>query len=163
MKLMMSLLGLGLALSLVSSSAADEKKEKGKGKKAPAASARFLKKIELSDTQKDQVKAIDKEFAGKFASQREERARILTPEQLKAEKEATEKNKTDGTKGPEARKAVEAALNLSDEQKTKLKAWQKSGTELNTQLLEALKKVLTAEQREELPKLNAPKGKKKAA
>ena len=43
----------------------------------------------------------------------------------------------------------------------KMKAWTKTQTEFNGHVIEALKKVLTPEQQEKLPKSRGEKGKKK--
>jgi Spy/CpxP family protein refolding chaperone len=96
-----------------------------------------------------------------FAALKKARADILTADQKKAEKEANAANKAAGTTGAEAKKAVETALNLTDEQKTKLKEWRKSETEFNAKVIEALKKVLTPEQQTKLPKTGTSKTKSK--
>lgn len=159
----MSLLCFGLALTLASVSVADEAKQngKGKGKKAPSATQRFVGKIELTDAQKEQVAAIDKEFAEQFAALGKARTEILTADQIKAEKEATAANKSAEKSGPEARKAVEEALKLTDDQKAKMKEWQKSQTAFSGKIVAALKKILTPEQQEKLPKTAS--GEKKGA
>ena len=97
------------------------------------------------------------EFAEAFAALRKARADILTTEQKKAEKEANLANKAASKTGAEAKKAIETALNLTDEQKTKLKEWKKSETEFNAKVVEALKKVLTPEQQAKLPKTSTAK------
>lgn len=168
MKFMMPFLCLGLVLSLAASSAADEVKEKskGKGKKAPSATQRFVGKLELTDEQKEKVAAIDKEFAEQLVALNKTKTGILTPEQIQAEKDANAANKAGGKKGAEAKKAIEDALKLTDEQKTKMKEWQKSQTEFSVKVVEALKGVLTPEQMEKLPKVGGdgskPKKKKDA-
>ena len=97
------------------------------------------------------------EFAEAFAALKKARADILTTEQKKAEKEANVANKAASKTGAEAKKAIETALNLTDEQKTKLKEWKKSETEFNAKVVEALKKVLTPEQQAKLPKSSTAK------
>ena len=121
----------------------------------------MLGKIEIADDQKVKIAAIDQQFAEEFAALNKVRADILTTEQKKAEKEANAANKAGSKTGSEAKKAVDAALNLTDEQKAKMKEWQKSQTEFNGKVIEALKKVLTPEQQEKLPKSGETKGKKK--
>ena len=165
MQLLKSLVCLGMMVTLVSGVNADEekgKKKKGE-KKTHSATERLVGKMDLTDAQKEQVAAIDKEFAEKLAELTMAGKDILTADQQKAEKAAHEANKAAGTKGPEARKAIEEALKLTDEQKTKMKEHQKSQHEFNTKVVEVLKKVLTPEQQDQLPKKDGDKekGKKK--
>jgi Spy/CpxP family protein refolding chaperone len=153
-----------LALAVTVSVSADEAKGKKKEKKAPSPSARFVEKLELTDTQKEHAAAVDKEFAPKLAELNKTRMEILTDEQKQAEKDTQKANKEAGKKGPEARKAVEEALNLTDDQKTKMKEVTKKQNEVNTELVAALKKFLTPEQQEKLPKVGGDQkkgGKKK--
>ena len=117
--------------------------------------------MDLTDAQKEQIAAIDKEFAEKLKELTMARTAILTADQLAAEKEASKANKAAGKTGPEARTAVHEALKLTDEQKVKMKEHQKAQTEFNGKVVEALKKVLTPEQQELLPKARGEKGKKK--
>lgn len=158
---------LMLVLTVAASVSADEAKgKKGKEKKAPSPTQRFTEKLTLTDAQKEQVAAVDKEFAPKLAEINKARMAILTPEQQQAEKDARKAAKEAGTKGAEAKKAMDAALKLTDEQSTKMKDIQKQTTELNGKIVEALKKFLTAEQQSQLPKVGGDgkkKGKKKDA
>lgn len=177
----MPLFILGLAFSIASQAIADEKttksgakskpeekakpeeKEKPKSTRGPKATQRVLGKIEIADDQKEKIAAIDQQFAEELAALNKARADILTTEQKKAEKEANAANKAENKTGSEAKKAVDAALNLTDEQKAKMKEWQKSQTAFNGKVVEALKKVLTPEQQEKLPKSGDSKTKKKKA
>lgn len=151
-----------LAGSVLSTVSADEKKERKKGdRKQPTPTQRFVADLELTDAQKEQIAAIDKEFAEKFREVTKARMDILTSEQQKAERDAAKSAKSAGKKGPEARKAVEEALKLTDEQKTKLKDAEKAQQELNAKIVTALRKVLTPEQQEKLPKIDSREGKGK--
>ena len=96
-----------LAVAVAVSVSADESKGKKKEKKAPSPSQRFVEKLELTDAQKEQVAAVDKEFAPKLAEINKTRMEMLTDEQKQAEKAAQKANKEAGKKGPEARKAIE--------------------------------------------------------
>jgi len=174
-----SLVCCGLALSVASIGIADdakpksdtkpkpEEKAKSEGKakpkstRGPKATQRVLGKIEITDDQKEKIAAIDQQFAEELAALTKARADILTTEQKKAEKEANAANKAGNKTGSEAKKAIDTALNLTDEQKAKMKEWQKSQTEFNGKVVEALKKVLTPEQQEKLPKSAESKAKKK--
>jgi len=161
-----NLVCLALVASMAANSFADETEKKGKGKKGerrkPTATQRFVGKMELTEEQKTQVAAIDKQFAEKFTAQQKAMASILTEEQKKAQQTAQKAAKEAKQKPAEARKAVEAALNLTDEQKAKRKVQLEAQKKLNTEIVTALKKVLTAEQQEKLPKERPAKGAKGA-
>ncbi|MDA1162261.1 MAG: hypothetical protein O3B13_04080 [Planctomycetota bacterium] len=166
MKTFKTMLMLMLALVLATGAVAEDAKKGEKGKpaaakkgearkgaerKAPTATSRFLGKIELSAEQKEKVAAIDKEFAEKFAEFRKAQDSILTKEQVDARAAAMKKARE--SKDPEARKAVQSAVKLSDEQKAKMAELGKSQKEVNDKILAALKQVLTEEQQKELPQL----------
>ncbi len=165
MTILKRILCLGLMVSLTTSVMADETKEKKKNgeKKTPSATQRLIGKMELTAAQKEQTAAIDKEFADKLKELNAARNSILTAEQLKAEKEVNKANQEAGKKGKEAKAAIDEALKLTDEQKTKLNEHSKLQTEFNGKVIEALRKVLTPEQQEKLPKQRGEKGKNKKA
>lgn len=162
MKTFRNLVCLTLMAAVACSAVADEKEKKGKGKgKKPTATQRFVAKMELTDEQKTLVAAIDKQFAEKFDAGRKTMDEILTDDQKKAQRAAQKAAKEAGTNPQDARKEVEAALNLTDEQKAERKTAQADQKKLDVEVVAALKKVLTAEQQEKLPKQGAEKGKRK--
>ncbi len=149
---------LMLILAVAVSVSADETKgKKKKEKKAPSPTARFVENLELTDAQKEQAAAIDKEFAPKMAEIEKSRQALLTDEQKTAEKGARKAAKDAGKTPAESRKAVDEALKLTDEQKTKMKDIQKQNAEVSGKIVEALKKFLTPEQIEKLPKVGGGK------
>lgn len=162
MQFLKNVLCFGLMLTICSSIQADEKKQK-KEKKAPSATQRLLNGIELTDAQKEQVAAIDKEFAEELRKLNETRGAILTAEQKTAERDAQKAAKAAGKTPAETKAAVDAALKLTDEQKTKMQEFQKTQQAFNAKVIENLRKILTPEQQEKLPKQRAKggKGKKK--
>lgn len=164
MKTFRNLVCLTLMAAMACTAVADEKEKKGKGKKGerskPSATQRFVGKLELTDEQKTQVAAIDKQFAEKFTANRKAISDILTDEQKKAQQTAIKAAKEAGKKQGEARKEVEAAVNMTDEQKAKRKTVQAEQKKLDAEVIAALKKVLTEEQQEKLPKPR-PERKKK--
>lgn len=133
-------------------------------RKAPSVTARLVGKLDLSAEQKEKVAAIDKEFAAKAAEVRKAQSAVLTKEQIETRNAVMKKARESKDKSPEARKAVQKSLkdavNLSDEQKAKMVAVQKSQRELNGAVLAALKKVLTEEQIKNLPGAGRGKGKR---
>lgn len=156
---------MSLIAAVACSAVADETEKKGKGKKGgrkkPTATQRFVGKLELSDEQKTQVAAIDKQFAEKFTANQKALTEILTADQKKTQQAAQKAAKEAGKKPGEARKEIEAALELTDEQKAKRKTVQADQKKLDTEVIAALKKVLTEEQQEKLPKTRPATGKKK--
>ena len=184
MNALKTMIMLALTLALATGAVAEDAKKPEKGKaaaakkgeakkgaerKAPGVTARFVAKLDLSAEQKEQVAAIDKEFAAKVEEIRKAEESVLTKEQIEARAAAMKKARE--TKDPEARKSIQGAITLSDEQKTKMAAVNKSRKELNDKVLAALKKVLTEEQQKSLPtagrgqdgKGKRPEGAKKPA
>ena len=171
MKTVKTLICLTLVAVLATSAIADDNQKKGKGKKrarkSPTATQRLVAKIELTDEQKTQIGAINKQFSERFTALRTEMASLLTPEQKKAQRAANKAAKEAGQKPREARKAVDAALNLTEEQQSQRKEFRGKQQQLNVEIITALKGVLTAEQQELLPKQRkqrdgkGKKGKKK--
>ncbi|MEQ9409374.1 MAG: hypothetical protein RIK87_16680 [Fuerstiella sp.] len=155
MKTFRNLVCLTLIAVISGVGVADEKQKKGKGKRGartPSVTQRLVAKIELSDEQKEQVAAIDKQFAARAKELAGKRRDILTADQRKAQVAAQKAAKEAGQKGAEARKAVDAALNLTEAQKAQQKELNKAQQALNAEVVVALKKVLTAEQQAQLPK-----------
>ncbi|MCP4787663.1 MAG: hypothetical protein GY903_20415 [Fuerstiella sp.] len=172
MKLFRNLVCLTLIAVVAGSVVADEKEKKGKRKgnaKAPTATQRFVKDLELTADQKEKVAAIDKQFAAKFKDLAARKKAILTADQLKAQRDAQKAAREAGKTGTDARKAVAGVVKLTDEQAAKTKEVQKAQQALTVAIVASLKKVLTAEQQEKLPKARggakgkgrAGKGKKK--
>ena len=154
---------------IASSAVADEKKKKGDRRKksnTPSATQRFVKDLELTADQKEKIAAIEKQFAEKLKELAAKRKSILTDEQRAAQRDALKAAKDAGKTGADSRKVVTEALKLTDEQNTAMKAHAKVQQGLNGEIIAALKKVLTAEQQEKLPKARGAanrkrKGKKK--
>lgn len=155
---------MSLIAVLATTAVADEKKDKGKkkGGQKPAPTQQFLNKVELTAEQKEKVAAIDKQFAERFQAINKAMADILTTEQKAAQKTAQKAAKDAGKKAGEAKKDVEAALKLTDDQKTKMAEQRKLQTALNKEIVAALRGVLTEEQQAQLPKeRKSPEGGKK--
>lgn len=171
MKMFRNLVCLTLMVLIAGNTLADETEKKGKGRKRaarkPTPTQRFVAKLELTDEQKVQVAGIDKQFGERFGKLQKEMNDLLTDDQKKAQREAQKAVRADGTKGADARKAVEAALNLTEEQKAKRKVQMKAQQTLNGEIIAALKLVLTEDQQANLPKGQragkGEKGKKKKA
>jgi len=143
---------------------ADEKEKTAKGKrgrKEPTATQRFVGKLDLTEEQKVKVAEIDKQFATRTKDLARKKKELLTDEQMKAQRAAAKTAREAGKKGAEARKAVMAAVTLTDEQKTKQKELQGLQKKLSAEVVAELKKVLTEEQEAKLPGQKRGKGKAK--
>ena len=160
-----TLLVLVIALLLASPLSAAEKKRKGeRGKKKPRKLpvAVFVpKSIELTDDQKAKVDEINKEYGPKLVEFQKKMATILTPEQRKARGEAFKAAREAGKKGEEMRKAVQAALKLSDDQKKKLAELQKEQKPIRDEARKKFIALLTPEQKAKLPGKGKGRGKGK--
>lgn len=154
-----------------------DEKPADKGKSAePAASAKPKKKspveqqinrhfqvpaaITLSDEQKTKWEDVKKEFRPKVEELAVKREAIFTKEQKKARREANKTAQAEGKKGKALQAAVTEALNLSEEQKKQVAEVDGQLKELAGKIRESLEGLLTAEQKESLPK---PKKNKKVS
>ncbi len=155
---------LALAVLIASSATAEEKKKKkgNKGKKAPSA-VKVPKGIELTAAQTEQVAALNKEYGPKLAEINKKYAAIVSPEQRKARQEAAKAAKAAGKKGKEARAEVDAALNLTADQKSQLKEVQAARQALSKEVQGKFVDLLTPEQKEKIKKPAKGKKKKKDA
>lgn len=151
-----TLLTLALAVVVASPLLAGEGKRGKKAAKQQDPAAGILKSLEKAELTPEQVAKI-KELATAAAPKikaAEDKA-PLTPEQKKARQEAQAKAKADGKTGKEAQAAVDAAVNLTDEQK----AAQKEANELRAALRKEAVALLTADQK---AKAGIKEGKKRA-
>ena len=153
------LLCAALVAGLSLGAGADEKQKQKGAKKAPAPTQRFLNGIELTADQKEKVAALDKELAGEAQKIAKMRGEILTETQKSAERDAQKAAKSAGKTPADTKKAVDEALKLTYDQKEKMKAVQQAQQAFTAKALEGLKKILTPEQAEKLPKPAGGKGK----
>jgi len=156
---MKGLLVLTLAVLIATPALAADKKKKGR--KAPIA-VKVPKGIELTADQKKEVAAINKEFGPKLAEVQKKIRSVITPEQRKARSAASKKAKADGLKGKAARAEVQAALNLTDDQKTEMKDLNKERQGVLKAARAKFVELLTDEQKAKLPKKKGKKKKKEA-
>jgi len=128
--------------------AQNEGKKKKGGADPTAAMAKKLESVELTAEQKTKLEAINKEHGPKLKDAQAKVDKVLTPEQIKARREAQQANKAAGKKGKEATDALNAALKLTAEQQ---KAWedaQKGLRDAQTAYNTAVARILTAKQKE---------------
>lgn len=133
--------------------AADHKAEK---KTPPCPAAQRIEKwtqgMTITDEQKAKFEPLCKEFGPKMMDVMKRSLDVLTPEQKKAQPEAFKAAKDAGKKGKELGEAVNAALKLTDEQKTQRAALNKEMSGLEKELRTKVMDVLTPEQQEQLKK-----------
>ena len=135
-----------LVLAIVSvilanfANAQEEKKKKGRGRGADSDPFNLPRSITLSEEQKKKLDDLKKELEPKLQAALKKSQ--LTDEQRTAQREARQKARDDGKRGREAQEAVEAALNLTAEQK-------EGRAELN-KIREAVQGLLTDDQKAQL-------------
>jgi Spy/CpxP family protein refolding chaperone len=128
-----------------------EKKKGGKkkGRRVPTA-VQVPKTIDLTAEQKTTLAAINKEYGPKFLEALKQRDGILTADQKKARAAAFKANREAKRQGKEAREAVSAAIDLTDEQKQAYKKAQKAVAAIRKEARGKFLAVLTPEQRKKL-------------
>jgi Spy/CpxP family protein refolding chaperone len=124
------------------------KKKKGAAADPTAAMAKKLESVELTADQKTKLEAINKEHGPKLKDAQAKVDKILTPEQIKARREAQQAAKAAGKKGKEAQDSVNEALKLTAEQKKAMEDAQKGLREAQMAYNTAVAGILTAEQKE---------------
>jgi Spy/CpxP family protein refolding chaperone len=147
-----------VAVSLVAATVSAQDSEGHKGHRggmrsdSPIDRILALADLKLTDDQVTKLKAIKTEYAPKFQELATARDGILTDDQKKARAEAMKEAKAAGKKGRELFEAVQAAVKLTDEQKTKMKEVGKEAAALGKEVLGKAKEVLTADQQDILKK-----------
>lgn len=142
---------LAVAAPLMAAEKARRKGEKRERKAREAASIvpkEMLSGIELTAEQKATLEALNKELGPKLNEVRAQMQGVFTEEQKQARAEAEKAAKEAGKQGPELREAVEAAIQLTDEQKAKMAEVRKKMTEVQKQIREKVMALLTPEQQE---------------
>ncbi len=126
----------------------------------PAPGPSFFKNLNLTPEQETKLADLRKEFDPKFKAAREKMESVLTDEQKKARGEAMKTARDAGKKGKDVWDAAEAAMKLSDEQKTKLSDARKEMGDLYKEFDKKFRAFLTPEQQD---KLRPPRGGKEGA
>jgi hypothetical protein len=157
-------LALVLALAITSPVLAADKCCPAKKKAPPCPATQRIDKITagltLTDAQKKSLTALKKEYGPKLTAAIKQ-CDVTTPEQKKAAAEARKEAKAAGKKGKEVQQAVDAAVKLTAEQKTKMADTHKKVGCLDKELKQKVLALLTPEQKDQLKK--AAKAKKACA
>jgi Spy/CpxP family protein refolding chaperone len=156
-----TVLTLTLALLITSPLWAADAKKKAEKKAPPNPAAERIKRmtegLTLTDEQKAKLDATAKECCPMFIETWKKSAAVLTDEQKKARSAAEKEAKAAGKKGKEFHAAVDAAINLSDDQKAKLADVRKEMGSLEKQLNQKVMAVLTDDQKAQLKALHKSK------
>ncbi len=162
MRFVTCVLAVAVAFGLASDLSAAQKTKKGKGD-ATAAVLRVPAGIELTTEQQAKVDAIKAGMADAVKAAAKKKSDAVPAEVLKAVAEAGKAAREAGKKGKELQAAMDAPLaDLSAEQKTAYDEAMKEIKGLQDAFVAKLsEEVLTAEQKEKLPKAAPKKGKKK--
>jgi Spy/CpxP family protein refolding chaperone len=121
----------------------------------------YVKDLNLTDEQKAKIADIRKGYEPKFKEGMERIGSIPTAEQKKAGNEAVKAARAAGKRGRAVWEAGQAAMKLTDEQKTKMAEAQKQDRALFKEMGEKIDAVLTPEQREKVKALRPPRKEKK--
>ena len=144
---------LGLAACLLGTAFVGDaaaQKEKGKKKAGMATGQQIFtlpKEITLTDDQKSKLEEIKKEHGPKLAELTKKMDDTLTVDQKKARKEAGDKARADGKKGKELQSAVDAVVNLTDDQKQAQEEVKPELTKLQGSIREKIHGLLTDDQK----------------
>jgi Spy/CpxP family protein refolding chaperone len=142
---------LALAVALLIACPALAAKKADKKPECPAAKriAQITKGLTLTDEEKTKLADLAKDYSAKF-TEAEKNTDVLTQDQKTARDAATTKAKADGKKGKELRQAVDAAVTLTDEQKTKQSAAKKALRALDKEFRGKVLALLTPEQQDQV-------------
>lgn len=116
--------------------------------------------LKLSDEEGEKLGKVLAKIGPKMKELMEKLGEVVTDEQEAAAKEAGEKAKAENKKGRQFFVAVEAAIQLTDEQKKKLDVIGKEMLALHRKSMKEVLGALSEEQQEKLKKAMMPKTKK---
>lgn len=144
-----------LILLLATSAFADDQPAATKGKKAkkaPPTPAVFSlpKGVELTPEQTTKFDELKAQYATKFADAQKKVADVFTEEQRATRQAAMKEAKAAGKKNKELKGAVDAAVQLTDDQKQKLATAEAELNQLTKEIRKQIVGLLTAEQRQAL-------------
>ncbi|HVX60852.1 MAG TPA: hypothetical protein VHC19_09625 [Pirellulales bacterium] len=143
--------------------AAPKAGKKGKKVQATPAAFKLPDAITLTAEQQAKVDELKTEYAGKLQDAMKKVNDIYTPEQRKALREARKTAAAEGKKGKQLKQAVDAAVEISADQKQTLADAQKELASLQKEVREKVVALLTDEQKQHIKVKGKGKGKGKNA
>ena len=156
MRVVSALLALAVSLVIAGSLwAADEKKapeNRPHDRGAPGLDMilRGVNRLDLTDDQKAKIEDLKKEYGPKFKALQEKREGILTADQKKAGQEAAKTARDAGKSRREVAAARNAAMKITDDQKTKQADVRKEAEALRKEATEKRDSILTQQQKDQL-------------
>lgn len=142
---------VALTIVFLAAPAFAAKKNKDKGKHDAAAAIK--KKLDAADLPADVREKVSKVLADDSPKLKEAQAKIdglLTDEQKQAKRTAAKEAKTSGAKRKQAQSSIDAAMKLTDDQRSKLSAAENDLKSAEATLKKDLQSVLSSEQIEKL-------------
>jgi hypothetical protein len=156
--LFVAVMVLFLAAPLLAGPGAEKAKKKKGPKAKPCPIARMLQGIELTDAQKEQVAELKKKIADRLKPVQDLQAAVrMTPDQMKARKEARDKAAADGKEGKELMDAVNAAVELTEEQEAARDKAREAMKAVGKEIRAGLMEILNADQKAALRKARGGK------
>ena len=122
------------------------KKDKNRGSDPTASIKKKLDAADLPSDVREKVKKVLADDSPKLKEAQTKIDTILTNEQKQAKRAAQKEARASGTKGKNARASIDAALKLTDEQKTKLSSAESDLKSAQSTLMKDLQSVLTSDQ-----------------
>ena len=117
---------------------------------APLQQIFTLRGVEFTEDQQAHVEQLRKKYTPRLAKTQKKHGNILTDEQRRTQREALQTAREAGKQGRQVREAVDAAIELTDEQKETLAALRRERGELLAQVQRELRSLLTDDQRKQL-------------
>lgn len=146
---------LALAAGLLTDFSAAQDQEKKRKKRAGGRDATQLlapfKDLDLSEEQQTKMKQIAEKFAAPLQELRQKAMGAVSPETLKARREAGRKARAEGLKGKELQEAIDKAASIGEEAAAQMKEMREKMASMQKEMREAMLAVLTDEQRAKLP------------
>jgi Spy/CpxP family protein refolding chaperone len=167
----MMLIAVAVVLLATTLFAQDQAKEKAKAGKLPRLGQTLLtmervrsalEQLDLSDEQKEKLKAIRDKAGPRMKEVWETTREILNEEQTRAAGESLKQARDAGKKGGAVIEALLSALKLTDEQKEKLLKLEQESLAIQRELTKEIVGVLTPEQQEKFQAKMRPDRKKGA-
>jgi Spy/CpxP family protein refolding chaperone len=150
MKLVSTAWTLVVLLAVVGSLRAQDQATPAHKPHPPAMGIPGLDKLTLTDDQKASLADLRKEYGPKMSELGAKIRAILTDEQIKARHEAEKEARAAGKSPKEIGEAVDAAMKLSDDQKTKMAEVRQEMQPLQQEFRKKVLAILTPEQRKQL-------------
>ena len=145
------LLAVAVAMPLVADGQEGARKGKNKRKQQQGPAAQFKKQlaeVDLTEAQQTQIDEIVAKHSPGIEAAQQKVSQLLTADQRRARNAAMKKAREAGKKGKQLRADVDAALQLTAEQKASLDKAEQEARDAQQKLRQEVAAVLTPEQRE---------------